>query len=199
MYRSNNGSRRDGRPAPKRRSAIMNHLMSATAVVALLALSIPAGAQAPATSSSPNTAAPSQVATPAPAVVPQTSTSAGQAPSPSAAQSYERMPRRHGMGAMGGHGRLHAAREMHHGMGHGMHRGGMMRRGGQASDNVADQLNAQELHRSGGSMPMQGMPMQGGMMPQGGMPMHGGMPMQHGAPAPSPSQPGSAPSGIPMR
>jgi hypothetical protein len=124
---------------------------------------------------------------------------------------------------MGGNGRRHAATEMHHGMGHGMHRGDMARRGSPASDNVADQLNAQELQRSGGSMPMQGMPMQGGMMQQGGMPMqggmmqqggmpmqggmmqqggmpmHGGMPMQHGAPAPSPSQPGSAPSGTPMR
>ena len=90
------------------------------------------------------------------------------------------------MGSMRGHDRRHAQNQMRHGM----HRGGMERRGSHSSDNVADQLNAQELQRSGG-----GMPMQGGMM-QGGMPMHGGMQMQ--APQSQP-QSGSAPSSAPMR
>ena len=100
------------------------------------------------------------------------------------------------MGAMSGHGRPHAQGQMRHGM----HRGGMARRGSEASDNVADQLNAQEAQRlSGGGMPMQGgTPMQGGMM-HGSMPMHGGMPVQQGAPAQNPSQPGSAQSGAPTR
>ena len=170
---------------------MMKQLVSGPALLAVLALSMPAGAQAPATPSAPGTAAPSQVA-------PSSSAPAGQpmqaAPGMHQHPADQGMPRRHKMGGMRGHGPRQAQGQMHHRM----HRGGMARKGSQTSDNVADQLNAQEAQRlSGGTMPMQGsMPMQGGMM-QGGMPMHGNMPMQ-AAPAGQP-QPGSAPSPAPMR
>jgi hypothetical protein len=125
-----------------------------------------------------------------PAAPPQGSPSPGMAPSSTAEQTDQGMQRHHTMGSMRGHTRRHAQGQMHHGM----HRGGMARRESHSSDNVANQLNAQEAQRlSGGTMPMQGsMPM------QGGMPMHGGMQMQ-GAPAQRQPQPGSAPSSAPMR
>ena len=180
-------------------------LLSGTALLALLALSMPAVAQAPAIPASPGTAAPSPAApsssAPAaqpmqaapgshqhPAAAPQSSTSAGMAPSSTAAgQMDQGMQRRHKMDGMRGAGRRHGETATHHGM----QRRGKAHRGGQPSDNVANQLNAQEAQRLSG----------GGLPTQGGMPMHsmhGGMQMQP-APAQSPAPAGAAPSAAPMR
>ena len=156
----------------------MKQLLSGTALATLLALSIPTWAQSPALSqAAPDTHqhTPSMQQQPS-AETPRAAPPAGTA----AEQSGERMPRRH---MMRRHEQRHSGGQMHQRM----HRGGMARSGSDPSDNVANQLNAQEAQRlSGSSMP-------GGMGPGGhSMPMRGG-------PGQMQPQPGSAQPGAPMR
>ena len=160
----------------------MKQLLSGTALATLLALSIPAWAQSPVLSQ----AAP-DTHQHAPSMQPQPSAATPRAAPPArttAEQSGERMPRRQ---MMRRHEQRHSGGQMHRRgqMHERMHRGGMARSGRDPSDNVANQLNAQEAQRLSG----------GGMGPGGhGMPMRGGPGQMQMQPPP-----GSAPPGAPMR
>ena len=144
----------------------MKQLLSGTALAAVLAFSMPAWAQstAPTSPSAPSETAPSLApSTPSTPSVPQQPSAAAPQAAPStgmpagrtAGQGDERMPRRH---MMRGHEQRHSSGQMHrrgqmHQRGP-MHHRGMTRRGSEPSDNVANQLNAQEAQRlSGSSMP----------------------------------------------
>jgi hypothetical protein len=110
--------RKPSRNHPPGGSTVMKHLLSGTAVAAVLVLAAPVWAQtrSPTAPSSPSTA-------------PSASTAAPMEP-------------------MGSHKmRSHRTRT-----GHKMVRHGASRRGTGPNDNIANQLNAQELARSGGGM-----------------------------------------------
>ena len=137
--------RKPNRNHPPGGSTVMKHLLSGTAVAAVLVLAAPVWAQtrSPTAPSSPSTA-------------PSASTAAPMEP-------------------MGSHKmRSHRTRT-----GHKMVRHGASRRGTGPNDNIANQLNAQELARSGGGM--------------GGAPA----PAMGGEPAPAYGGPRTAPYGQP--
>ena len=162
----------------------MNHLLSGTAFAAALAIAAPVWAQTPTT---PNPAgAPSTMSQPAPSTSQTTAPRAQPAPTqpraPSATapapnstteNATEPMPKRHAM-----HQARHGRHAVHTRSTHRMRHAPLASRGSRApNDNIANQLNSQELGRVSGSSappagysPQQGQP-QG--YPQQGQPPSG--------------------------
>ncbi len=166
------------RVAPIGKVETMNHLLTGTAFAAALAIAAPVWAQAPtnpnpAGAPSPTTAAPYTKSAPSTS---QTAPYAQQAPEPPSAtaptttgDATAPMPKRHAMHQA----RRHAG---HMRSGHRMRHAPLASRGSRApSDNIANQLNSQELGRvSGSSAPPAGYAPQGN--PQQGQPQ--GYPQQ---------------------
>lgn len=164
----------------------MKHLLNGLAVAAVLAIAAPGWAQTsppsspPPAPSAPPSAAPAE--TPPPAAAPAPAAPAPAAEAPPAARHARTTAHHHPRGARGHvvhptamhhhpahHGKHHRAAE-HHVRHHPMHHGMAMHERhmrGPASDNMANQLNREELNRiQGSSAPPGGMP----PAPPSGMP-----------------------------
>ena len=151
----------------------MNHLLSGTTFVAALAIAAPLWAQTPTTPNPAGAPSPSQTAPyaqPAP-TQPRAPSATAPAPSSTTENATEPMPKRHAM-HRGHQGRQAAHTRSTHRMRHAP----LASRGSRApNDNIANQLNSQELGRvSGSSAPPAGYAPPG--YPQQGQPQ--GYPQQ---------------------
>jgi hypothetical protein len=160
----------------------MNHLLSGTTLAVALAIAAPVWAQTPTTpnpAGAPSTMsqpAPSTSQTPAPRAQqaptqPRAPSATAPAPSSTTENATEPMPKRHAM-----HRAHHGRQAAHTRSTHRMRHAPLASRGSSApSDNIANQLNSQELGRvSGSSAPPAGYAPQG--YPQQGQPQ--GYPQQ---------------------
>ena len=155
----------------------MNHLLTGTAFAAALAIAAPVGAQTPPTPRAPSTTTVAPSSTQSAPSTSQTAPSAQQAPTqpraPSAAteNATAPMPKRHAM-----HQARHGRHAAHTRSTHRMRHAPLASRGSRApNDNIANQLNSQELSRlPGGSAPPAGYAPRGN--PQQGQPQ--GYPQQ---------------------
>ena len=153
----------------------MNHLLSGTAFAAALAIAAPLWAQTPTTPNPAGAPSPSQTAPyaqPAP-TQPRAPSATAPAPSSTTENATEPMPKRHAM-HRGHQGRQAAHTRSTHRMRHAP----LASRGSRApDDNIANQLNGQELGRvSGSSVPPAGYAPQGSQpqgYPQQGQPPSG--------------------------
>ena len=153
----------------------MNHLLSGTAFAAALAIAAPLWAQTPTTPNPAGAPSPSQTAPyaqPAP-TQPRAPSATAPAPSSTTENATEPVPKRHAM-HRGHQGRYAAHTRSTHRMRHAP----LASRGSRApDDNIANQLNSQELGRvSGSSAPPAGYAPQGSQpqgYPQQGQPPSG--------------------------